>query len=79
LLRIDKPLFIAGAGKDNSVPFESSLLIPIEFIRNNKSNLTFKIYPNYDHSFSIPPKNENEKRFRGFMGVFEEFLNWVEQ
>ncbi len=79
LLRIDKPLFIAVAGKDNSVPFESSLLIPIEFIRNNKSNLTFKIYPNYDHSFSIPPKNENEKRFRGFMGVFEEFLNWVEQ
>jgi esterase/lipase len=79
LLQINKPLFVAVAGKDNSVPFESSLLIPIEFNRHNKKNLTFKMYPNYDHSFSIPPKNETEKRIRGFMIVFEEFMKWVEQ
>jgi esterase/lipase len=78
LLKINKPIFVAVAGKDGSVPIESSLLIPIEFIRHKKDNLTFKLYPNYNHSFAIAPQDEtNEWRWE-FMVVFEEFMNWVE-
>jgi len=79
LLKINIPLFIAVGAKDESVPFESSLLIPIEFIRHKKNNLTFKMYPHYDHSFAIQPKNENEDWSWEFMNVFEEFMIWVEQ
>lgn len=79
LLKIDKPLFIAVAGKDESVPIESSLLIPIEFIRHKKNNLTFKIYPELNHSFAIAPQNENEDWNWKFMDVFQEFITWVEQ
>ena len=79
LLKISKPLFVAVAGKDESVPLESSLLIPIEFIRHKKDNLTFKIYPDYNHSFAIPPKNENEEWSWKFMNVFDDFMKWVEQ
>lgn len=79
LLKINKPLFVAVAGKDESVPIESSLLIPIEFIRHKKENLTFKIYPEYNHSFAKPPKNENEEWSWEFMNVFEDFMKWVEQ
>ena len=79
LLKINKPLFVAVAGKDESVPIESSLLIPIEFIRHKKDNLTFKIYPEYNHSFAIPPKSENDEWSWEFMNVFEDFMKWVEQ
>jgi esterase/lipase len=79
LLKIKKPIFVAVAGKDESVPIESSLLIPIEFIRHKKENLTFKIYPDHDHSFSKPPTHENEVWTWDFMFVFEEFMEWVEE
>lgn len=79
LLKIDKPIFVAVAGKDESVPVESSLLIPIEFIRHQKNNLTYKIYPEYNHSFAKPPQNENEDWSWEFMNVFEDFMKWVEQ
>jgi esterase/lipase len=79
LLKIDKPLFVAVAGKDESVPIESSLLIPIEFIRHKKENLNFKIYPDYNHSFAKPPKSEKEEWSWEWMNVFEDFMKWVEQ
>jgi predicted esterase len=79
LLKISKPLFVAVAGKDESVPIESSLLIPIEFIRHKKDNLTFKIYPDYNHTFAVPPKSENEEWSWEFMNVFDDFMKWVEQ
>ncbi len=79
LLKIKKPIFVAVAGKDESVPVESSLLIPIEFIRHKRDNLTFKIYPDYNHSFAIAPKNKNEDWSFEFMNVFEDFMQWVEQ
>ena len=82
LLKINKPLFVAVAGKDEAVPIESSLLIPIEFIRHKKTNLTFKIYPDYDHSFAIPLQDEDDEDedwIWEWMTVFEDFMKWVEQ
>ena len=79
LLKINKPLFVAVAGKDESVPIESSLLIPIEFIRHKKDNLSFKIYPEYNHSFAKPPTSEKEEWSWEWMNVFEDFMKWVEQ
>lgn len=82
LLKINNPLFVAVAGKDEAVPIESSLLIPIEFIRHKKTNLTFKIYPDYDHSFAIPLQDEHgedEDWIWEWMNVFEDFMKWVEQ
>ena len=79
LLKINKPLFVAVAGKDDSVPIESSLLIPIEFIRHKKENLFFKIYPEYNHSFAKPPKSEKEAWSWEWMNVFDDFIKWVEQ
>ncbi len=79
LLKIDKPIFVAVGALDKSVPIESSYLIPIEFIRHKKQNLTFKVYPDYDHSFNRPPKNEKEQLSYQFMTVFDEFIKWTKQ
>ena len=77
LLKIKIPIFVATCGKDESVPIESAYLIPIEFIRNKKNNLTFKVYPEYDHSFMIWNKDK-EPEFH-WMEVFEEFMAWTNQ
>ncbi len=76
LLKIKIPIFVTACEKDESVPIESSYLIPIEFIRKNKTNLTFKVYPNYDHSFMIDSEEKTEYHW---MEVFDEFMNWTNE
>ncbi|WP_378187325.1 dienelactone hydrolase family protein [Aquimarina sp. W85] len=75
LLQIDKPLFVAIGTKDQAVALESAYLIPIEFIRHQKNNLTFKAYPNLDHVFG--KELDNGKFEEHLNDVFTNFLNWV--
>lgn len=77
LLKITIPIFVTACGRDESVPIESAYLIPIEFIRHKKENLTFKVYPDYDHSFIITHEN-GEKEYH-WMDVFEEFIKWTNE
>lgn len=78
LLKVKIPIFIAMGSKDTAVPIESAYYIPIEFARHKKDNLTFKVYPELDHSFNIPPKKEGEEWQVLFMDIFLEMMNWVE-
>ena len=79
LLKIKKPIYVAVGTLDENVPFEASLLIPIEFARYNKTNLTFKMYEGFNHGFYKKPEKEGEFWSSEFMTVFEEFIKWVEQ
>lgn len=79
LLRINIPIFAAIGTQDQAVPIESSLIIKSEFIRKHKKNLTFRIYPDYDHGFETVPSNPNEEPQDMWMSVFSEFMNWVEK
>jgi esterase/lipase len=78
LLKVKKPIFVAVGTLDENVPFEASLLIPIEFARYNKTNLTFKMYEGYNHSFYKKPEKEGDYWNNEFMSVFDEFIKWVE-
>lgn len=75
LLQINKPLFVAIGTKDQAVALESAYLIPIEFIRHKKENLTFKVYPNLDHGFERELENGDFEDH--WNDVFQDFLNWV--
>ncbi len=77
LLQIGKPIFAAIGSKDRSVALESAYLIPVEFIRHQKDNLTFKVYPDLDHGFG--KELENGKFEKHFNDVFQDFLNWVNE
>lgn len=77
LLKINIPIFAAIGSKDQAVPIESTLLIRSEFIRKHKKNLTFKIYPDYDHGFETVLANPDEEPEDRWMSVFEEFMEWV--
>ncbi len=74
LIQIDIPLYVAMGSKDTSVPIESTYLILVEFIRKGKENLTFKVYPNLNHSFQKVGKNTFERHWDN---VFTDFLIWL--
>jgi hypothetical protein len=75
LLQIEKPIYVAIGTKDQAVALESAYLIPIEFIRHRKDNLTFKVYPDLDHGFG--KELENGEYEDHWNEVFEDFLSWV--
>lgn len=77
LLQIDKPIYAAIGTKDQAVTLESAYLIPVEFIRNKKDNLTFKVYPDLDHGFEKELENGKFKDY--WNDVFQDFLNWVDE
>ncbi|GEM_PF-820381 len=79
LLKIDIPIFVVHGAKDESVPVESSLLIPLEFIRNGKRNLTYKFYPDLDHSLRTAPDSDKEEPVGKWEELFEEFIRWCEK
>ncbi|APD05904.1 hypothetical protein UJ101_00352 [Flavobacteriaceae bacterium UJ101] len=77
LLQIDKPLFVAIGTKDQAVALESAYLIPVEFIRNKKNNLTFKTYLDLDHAFG--KELENGKFEDHWDDIFKDFLSWINE
>lgn len=79
LLKINIPVFVAIGTQDQAVPIESSLIIKSEFIRKHKKNLTYRIYPDYDHGFETVPSNPDEEPQDMWMSVFSEFMDWVKK
>lgn len=50
LVKVNIPVFVAIGNEDTSVPVESADIIPVEFIRLGKTNLTYRVLPGVDHS-----------------------------
>ena len=77
LLQIDKPIFAVIGSKDKAVAVESAYLVPVEFIRHQKNNLTFKVYPGLDHGFK---KQLADGTYEDYWDeVLMDFLNWVNE
>lgn len=76
LLKVDIPIYVQVATKDQSAPVESSYLIPLEFARLKKSNLTFNVCVGCDHGFSIT--KEDGKVERKWNEIFQDFIQWAE-
>lgn len=75
LLKIKIPIFVQVATEDNSSPIESSYLIPLEFIRMGKKNLSFNVCENCDHGFV---QLENGIETDKWSEIFVRFINWTE-
>jgi pimeloyl-ACP methyl ester carboxylesterase len=76
LLKIDIPIFVQVASKDKSAPIESSYLIPLEFARLKKSNLTYTVCVGCDHGFSRIDKDG--KTVSMWKQIFSDFINWTD-
>ncbi|MFY0608304.1 MAG: hypothetical protein JXR10_16420 [Cyclobacteriaceae bacterium] len=75
LLKLDIPIYVAIGTKDQNVAVENALIIPIQFIRYRKKNLTFRQFSNYDHGFvEILDSGEEIDRFDE---VTQDFIKWI--
>jgi dienelactone hydrolase len=75
LLQLDIPIYVQVATEDESAPIESTYLIPLEFARLGKSNLTYKVCVGCDHGFHIhQPDSTIKSRWRT---IFRDFIDWV--
>lgn len=77
LLKLDIPIFMQVAGNDDSAPIESTFLVPIEFTRAEKSNLTYNICVECDHGFTI--ENNKGQTEDKWSSIFTDFIKWTEK
>ncbi len=77
LLKLDIPIYVQVASLDKSAPIESSYLIPLEFTRLKKSNLTYKVCVGCDHGFELT--NKEGKVERKWKQIFDDFIDWTEK
>ena len=77
LLKLEIPIFVQVATNDESAPIESTYLIPLEFTRLRKNNLTYKICVGCDHGFMS--KNDDGSILRNWRSIFKEFIKWTNE
>ncbi|MCE7992338.1 MAG: alpha/beta hydrolase [Roseivirga sp.] len=51
MLGLDIPLLMISGGKDENAPIAGLDYVALEFLRQGKTNLTYKVYPNCNHWF----------------------------
>ena len=75
LLKIDIPIYVQVATKDKSAPIESTYLIPLEFSRLGKKNLTYKVCIGCNHGFVIT--NDQGNKENKWKEIFSDFIEWT--
>ncbi|WP_070964103.1 alpha/beta hydrolase family protein [Vibrio sonorensis] len=70
--KITSPILIVQAEKDSNVSFEQTEIM-VNKLAEKQSNITFKTYPNLDHSFIAPNGDNLSKQ------VAEDVARWLEQ
>ncbi|GAB5527786.1 MAG: hypothetical protein Roseis2KO_56580 [Roseivirga sp.] len=51
MLSLDIPILMISGGKDENAPIAGLDYVQLEFLRQGKTNLTYKVYPNCNHWF----------------------------
>ena len=74
LTQLDIPVLVAfGTADLTAAPCAT---LPLDFLRKGKTNLTLKIYPNYDHHFFEKKAEGGEPEYR-LNEAFAEWIKWV--
>lgn len=74
MLKIDIPILLIASGNDENSPISGLDYVNLEFMRKEKTNLTYKVYPNSDHWFI--DKITNERKMQEMM---QYVINWIEK
>jgi dienelactone hydrolase len=77
LVKINRPILVIASGNDDSSPILGIDYIKIEFLRLRKTNLSYKVYPNSEHSFNETNKDGQTVNKR--KEVYEEIFQWLEK
>jgi pimeloyl-ACP methyl ester carboxylesterase len=74
LVKLNIPIYQVHGIDDESTPVESAYLVPVEFARLRKNNLTFKVYPT-DHSLREYRTDGTEVEH--WDNMMRDFFKWV--
>ena len=78
LLSLTIPIYIAYGGAD--VGSTSNDILPLEFARRGKTNLTLRVYPNHDHTFHKLTYGSDRKvvkeEYNG-VAVEKDYFEWL--
>jgi pimeloyl-ACP methyl ester carboxylesterase len=77
LLQLKIPIFLTIGSHDDKVPVEASDFIMAEFIRHQKTNLTYKVYLNSNHNYM--ETSGDSKKTDHWTELFLDFLKFVEK
>lgn len=75
LVKVNIPIYQIVATQDANAPYESAFIVPLEFIRLGKTNLTFKTLVGGDHSLNTVGRNG--LRTNHWKVYFQDFINWT--
>lgn len=82
MIKLNIPILLIASGRDVEGSYIANTdYAALEFIRKEKQNLTYKVYPNYDHIYSETARKYGEEIGLGFKAnnVIDDIFNWLEK
>lgn len=82
MLSLDIPILLIASGRDIDGSYIGNTdYAMLEFIRKGKNNLTYKVYPNYDHIYMETQWKLGEEIGLGFKAnkVIKDVFDWVKK
>ncbi len=81
MLKLDIPILYVAGGADNNQNIINMDYARLEFLRKGKTNLTYKVFPNYDHYFLETKKDSSGKsEWIDHLDEVNQFsINWINQ
>ncbi len=74
MLKLDIPILLVSGGYDESSPITGIDYVELEFLRQGKENLTYKVYPNCDHWF-----NDQALETNRLTEMLNYVIEWIEK
>ena len=82
MLKLNIPILLIASGRDIEGSYIANTdYAALEFIRKRKNNLTYKVYPNYDHIYGETTRKYGDEIGLGFKSnkVIEDVFKWIEK
>ena len=73
MLKLDIPILLVSGGYDENSPITGIDYVELEFLRQGKENLTYKVYPNCDHWF-----NDKVLETNRLIDMLNYVIEWIE-
>jgi pimeloyl-ACP methyl ester carboxylesterase len=77
LVKLTIPIFMVHGTMDENTPIENAYIVPLEFARLGKQNLTFKTYLNADHS--LIERTSDGKEIVHWQDMMIRFFAWIKK
>lgn len=79
MLALDIPLLLIHGGADDNAPILNTDYAMIAFLNAGRTNLTYWVYPDYDHFLTEPDPDSPGERINRTQAVYDRLWEWVQE